>query len=146
MIIASIYGNDRQSSKEIHILRNLPIIQVSQYIYPPFWNPIPVIFKQVTDQTIFAHSTFENCTQCSKIFLDRCILTVVYFINWISSRVFNFQTLFQVLIKHYPSSRIVSKIPLKIFGCSVLVHIHSHNCWKLNSRAIKCIFLGYSPN
>ena len=85
-------------------------------------------------------------TNVPKQFWGDAILTATYLINRMPSQVLNFQTPFQVLLKHYPSSRLVSTIPLKIFGCSAFVHVHSHNHGKLDPRAIKCIFLRYSPN
>jgi len=35
-------------------------------------------------------------------------------------------------------------LTLKIFGCTAFVHEHK-NVGKLEPRAIKCVFVGYSP-
>ena len=69
--------------------------------------------------------------QCSKnIFWGEAILTTTFLINRMPSRVHN---------------RLVSNIPLRVFGCTSFVHFHSQNKPKLDPRALKTIFLGYSP-
>ena len=62
------------------------------------------------------------------------------------SRVLNFESPCQKLLKNYPTTHIISTLPLKIFGSLVFVHNHDQTKSKLDPRAIKCIFLGYSPN
>ena len=62
------------------------------------------------------------------------------------SQVLNFSTHYQTLLKSFPYIRFLTKLPLKIFGCTTFVHIHSQNHSKLDPKAIKCIFLGYSSN
>ena len=42
------------------------------------------------------------------------------------------------------SSSILS-IPLKVFVCVSFVHNHSPTKRKLDTRALTCVFLGYSP-
>lgn len=85
-------------------------------------------------------------TNVPKFFWGEAVLTAAYLINRMPSRVLNFQTPCQILLKSYPSTQLISTIPPKIFGCSVFVHIHQQHRSKLDPRAIKCIFLGYSPN
>ena len=50
----------------------------------------------------------------------------------------------QVLLQSYPNSRLISSIPIKVFGCIVFVHIHSQHYSKLDPKVVKCLFLGYS--
>ena len=85
-------------------------------------------------------------THVPKHFWGEAILTTTYLINRMPSRVLNFQTPCQLLLHSYPNTRIVSTIPLKVFGCSVFVHVHQQHRSKLDPKALKCIFLGYSPN
>jgi len=33
----------------------------------------------------------------------------------------------------------------RLFGCISFVHLHSNHRRKLDPRAIKCLFIGYSP-
>ena len=42
-------------------------------------------------------------------------------------------------------TRLTLDLPLKVFGCVAFVHMHNHNRDKLDPRAVKCVFLGYSP-
>jgi hypothetical protein len=37
-------------------------------------------------------------------------------------------------------------VPPKVFGCTCFVHDYSGSIGKLDPRAIKCIFVGYSPS
>ena len=79
-------------------------------------------------------------------FWGKVVLTATYLINKMPSQVLNFQTLSHVLLNFYPNTRIISTIPMKVFGCFANVHIHSHNRSKLDPQVIKCIFIGYSSN
>jgi hypothetical protein len=36
-------------------------------------------------------------------------------------------------------------VPLKVFGCVCFVHDYRNDIRKLDPRAIKCVFVGYSP-
>ena len=80
------------------------------------------------------------------IFWGQAVLTTAYLINRMPSRVLNFQTPSHMLLNFYPNTRIISTIPMKVLSCSAYVHIHSHNRSKLDPKAIKCIFIGYSSN
>lgn len=73
------------------------------------------------------------------------ILHSAYLINRLPSRVLKFQTPVQVFQEHYPTSKLLTNIPLKIFGCLVFVHNQNPSKSKLDPRAHKGIFLGYSP-
>ncbi|RVX10668.1 Retrovirus-related Pol polyprotein from transposon TNT 1-94 [Vitis vinifera] len=73
-------------------------------------------------------------------------LTATYLINRMPSRILQFKTPCQILLAAYPSARIISSIPIKVFGCTAFVHIHKSQRSKLDPTATKCIFLGYSPN
>ena len=72
------------------------------------------------------------------------ILTATYLINRLPNRTLQFESPLSVLTQKYPH---ISKndLPLKTFGCTAFVHIHAHNRNKLDPRALKTIFLGYSP-
>ncbi|RVW97919.1 Retrovirus-related Pol polyprotein from transposon TNT 1-94 [Vitis vinifera] len=81
-----------------------------------------------------------------KLFWGQAILTAAYLINRMPYRVLKFQTPCQTLLKSFPTTRLISTVPPKIFGCSVFVHINQQHRSKLDPRSLKCIFLGYSSN
>lgn len=81
-----------------------------------------------------------------KQFWGNAVLTATYLINRMPSRVLNFQTPCQRLLLVYPTLRIISGIPVKVFGCTAFVHINQSHCTKVDPKSMKCIFLGYSPN
>ncbi|KAL5851107.1 hypothetical protein ACOSQ3_006225 [Xanthoceras sorbifolium] len=81
-----------------------------------------------------------------KHYWGEAVLTATYLINRMPSRVLNFKTPISLLLQAFPNTRIISTVPLKIFGCSAYVHIHHHHRGKLDPRSIKCILLGYSTN
>lgn len=74
------------------------------------------------------------------------ILTSCYLINRMPTRVLNYETPLQTLKKTFPNTRLINNLHLKLFGCTVFVHVPSHLRSKFDPRAEKCIFLGYSPN
>ena len=73
-------------------------------------------------------------------------LTTAYLINRMPCRTLNYQSPCQVLLQSYPNSKLISSIPIKVFGCTAFVHIHSQHCSKLDAKAVKCLFLGNSPS
>ena len=72
------------------------------------------------------------------------VLTAAYLINRMPSKILNFQTPINVFKECFPSTRVLTDLTLKIFGCTTFVHEHK-NVGKLEPRAIKCVFVGYSP-
>ena len=85
-------------------------------------------------------------THVPKHFWGKAVLTAAYLINRMPSRVLNFQTPCQVLLKSYPSTRIISTLSPRAFECSVFVHTYQQFRSKLDPRSIKCIFHEYSSN
>ncbi|RVW54694.1 Retrovirus-related Pol polyprotein from transposon TNT 1-94 [Vitis vinifera] len=84
-------------------------------------------------------------THVPKFFWGEAILIAAYLINRMPSRILDFQTPCQILLQSFPNTRLISTIPFKVFGCSAFVHVHQQHRDKLDPRALKCIFLGYSP-
>ena len=74
-----------------------------------------------------------------KQFWSYGVLTATYIINRLPSQVLDFQCPLEILQGKSPN---ISH--LKIFGCQCFVHLHSNQRDKLDPRAIKCLFLGYS--
>ncbi|CAL2264948.1 unnamed protein product [Prunus armeniaca] len=71
------------------------------------------------------------------------VLSTTYLINRTPSRVLDFKTLHDVFGEHV-SPVSVSKLPLKVFGCVAYVHVYSHQRSKLDSCALRCVFIGYT--
>jgi transposase InsO family protein len=75
-----------------------------------------------------------------KIFWADAVLTASYLLNRMPSRILKGKSPFEML---FPGKNPFS-VPPRVFGCVSFVHNHSPNRDKLDPRAHKCIFLGYS--
>ncbi|XP_071918386.1 retrovirus-related Pol polyprotein from transposon TNT 1-94 isoform X2 [Coffea arabica] len=75
-----------------------------------------------------------------KQFWSDAVLTACYLINRMPSNILGGQLPHSILFPHEP----VFKLPPRIFGCVCFVHQLTPGVDKLDSRAIKCIFLGYA--
>jgi hypothetical protein len=73
------------------------------------------------------------------------VLTASYLINRMPTRVLNYLTPLNVFKNLFPTCRLHADLPLKVFGCTVFMHTPNSRS-KLDLRAEKCIFIGYSPN
>jgi transposase InsO family protein len=75
-----------------------------------------------------------------KIFWADAVLTAAYLLNRMPSRILKGKSPFEMF---FPGKNPFS-VPPRVFGCVSFVHNHSPNRDKLDPRAHKCIFLGYS--
>ncbi|KAA0046572.1 Beta-galactosidase [Cucumis melo var. makuwa] len=71
------------------------------------------------------------------------ILTATYLVNRMPSRILHLQNLLDCLKESYPSTCLVSEVPLHVFGCTVYVHNFGPNQTKFIPRAQACVFVGY---
>ena len=78
-----------------------------------------------------------------KHFWAEAIMAAVFLINRMPAKVIDFQTPLRMLSKFHSIPSALNICP-KVFGCVCYVHVHSHHRDKLDPRAIKCVFLGYS--
>ena len=74
------------------------------------------------------------------------VLTAVYLINRVISRVLGNTSPIKSMLSHFPSAPILQNLKTRVFGCVAFVHVHKQYRNKLDPRAIRCIFLGYAPN
>ena len=82
--------------------------------------------------------------QVPKHYWGEAVLTAAHLINRLPSRVLGNKTPVSVLSQFYLEFNKSSHLPPKIFGSVSYVHIHTQNHGKLDPRAVKCVFLGYS--
>jgi len=83
-------------------------------------------------------------TEVPKYLWGEVVLTAAHLINRMLSRVLNLKTPLETFLKFFPTAPISADMPLKIFGCTIFIHEHKQ-IGKLEHRAIKCVFVGYSP-
>lgn len=72
------------------------------------------------------------------------VLTATYFINHLPSRVLENHSPINILSKHFSETVSIRNLPPKVFGCTVFLHVHKNQRSKLDPRAKKCMFVGYS--
>ncbi|XP_016168907.1 uncharacterized protein LOC107611507 [Arachis ipaensis] len=85
-------------------------------------------------------------TSVPKSYWGEAVLTATYLINRLPSQVLDSVSPIQFLTKIYPSIPIMSSLQGCIFSCPIFVHIYSSHRGKLDPRAIKCVFIGYTSN
>jgi Reverse transcriptase (RNA-dependent DNA polymerase)/Integrase core domain len=76
------------------------------------------------------------------IFWDNAITYAVYLMNRIPTKANEYKTPLQKLSTQVNIPSVLNLEP-KVFGCSVYVHLQKQSRTKLESHAIKCIFLGF---
>ena len=81
-----------------------------------------------------------------KTYWGEAVLTATFLINRISSQVLDFKSHVDVLSKFFPSFNGIGTLPPKIFECVSFIHIPKQSRDKLDPRALRCVFLGYSSN
>ena len=77
-------------------------------------------------------------------FWGEAVLTATHLINRLPSRVLGFKSPLEMLSTFYPDLKTTNNLVPRIFGCLSFVHVHSQNRGKLDPRALKCVFVGYS--
>ena len=88
--------------------------------------------------------SFKFQKKVPKSFWGEAVLTAAHLINRLPSRVLGFKSPMDILSTFYPNLHTTNNLVLWIFGCVAFVHVHNQNRGKLDPRALKCVFLGYS--
>ena len=81
--------------------------------------------------------------QVPKRFWGDAILTTTFLINRMPSRVLQFKTPLHTLSQYHSLPSLLN-IPSKVFGCTCYIHVYQHQRGKMDPRARKCLFVGYS--
>ncbi|KAL0540462.1 hypothetical protein IC582_020468 [Cucumis melo] len=89
-----------------------------------------------------AHSLMLSTSLPSYLWGD-AILTAAHLINRMPSSILHLQTPLECLKESYPSTHLVLKVPLRVFGCTAYVHSFGPNQTKFTPRAQACVFVGY---
>jgi hypothetical protein len=79
-----------------------------------------------------------------KQYWGEAVLTAAHLINRLPSPILDFKSPTEILTTFFPHFKISNNLIPRIFGSVAFVHIHSPNRGKLDPRAIRCIFIGYS--
>ncbi|KAM2882470.1 hypothetical protein COP2_015447 [Malus domestica] len=79
--------------------------------------------------------------QVPKRLWSQALLTAAYIINRLPTRVLNSKSHFEVM-----KGRTADLTHFRIFGCTCYVHVQANHRDKLEPRAIKCVFMGYSSS
>ena len=74
------------------------------------------------------------------------VLTATTLINKLPSQTLGSYSPLQLLSNYFPDLRISSCWKPKIFRCVSFMHVHNPHRGKLDHRALKCIFIGYSSS
>ena len=79
-----------------------------------------------------------------KRFWGEAVFTACYLISKLPSSIRASKSPMEVLSSFYPNVSTSNQLVPRIFGCVSFVHVHSGNRGKLDPRALKCVFIGYS--
>ena len=72
------------------------------------------------------------------------MLIVTYLANRIASHILGNRSPLKLISQHLPLIKLGNDLQKRVFGCECYVHLYPNQKNKLSSRAIKCVFIGYS--
>ena len=72
------------------------------------------------------------------------ILTAIYLINLLPYEALEFKSPKDLFLHHYPHVQLGPELPLHVFGCVAFIHQSQPGISKLEPRALKTSFVGYS--
>lgn len=79
-----------------------------------------------------------------KNYWGEAILTATYLSNRVPSKVLSLKSPIDTLRSFFSNFNVSENLTPRVFGCVAYVHIHSNNRGKLDPRATKSVFIGYS--
>ena len=135
-ILRSDNGTEYMSQKMTQYLASYGILHQSSCVSTPQQNGVA---ERKNRDLLEKTRALMIEMHVPKNFWSHGVLSAAYIINRLPSRVLCFKSPLEVLQNKSPD---ISH--LKVFGCTCFVHIQAPNRDKLDPRAAKCIFLGYS--
>ena len=81
---------------------------------------------------------------CLWPFGGEAVLTATHLINYLPSKILGFKSPMGILSTFYLNLNTTNNLVPRVFGCVSFVHVHSQNKGKLDPKALKCVFVGYS--
>jgi transposase InsO family protein len=129
-------GSEYMSKDMEHYLHSNGILHQTSYVGTPQQNGVS---KRKNRDLLEKTRAIMLQMHVPKGFWSYGVLTAIYLINRLPSRVLDFKSPLEVLQVTSPKLA-----HLKVFGCSCFVYLPSTKRDKLDSRAVKYIFLGYS--
>ncbi|KAL5812184.1 hypothetical protein ACOSQ3_027134 [Xanthoceras sorbifolium] len=133
-ILKTDNGKEYFNSSLGNFLSNKGIIHQSTYANTPQQNGIA---EKKNRHILKVARSLLFSSHVSKNFWDEAVLTAVFLINRVPSRVLKFLTPCQTLKTFYPHTGLMFDISLKIFGYTVFIHDTSPHRSKLDPKSIK---------
>ena len=80
----------------------------------------------------------------SQFLWGEVVLTSKYLINYTPSKPLNLKVPINLAKQAFPSVNLFGSLSSRVFGCATFVYVHGKYRSKLELRALKCVFVGYS--
>ncbi|KAL0546448.1 hypothetical protein IC582_016356 [Cucumis melo] len=139
-ILQSDKDREFQNHNLSEFLASKGIVHKTSYAYTPQQNGVAE--RKNRHLLEVARSLMLSTSLPSYLWGD-AILTAAHLINRMPSRILHLQTPFDCLKESYSSTRLISEVPLRVFGCTAYVHNFGPNQTKFTPRAQVCVFAGY---
>ncbi|KAA0054864.1 Retrovirus-related Pol polyprotein from transposon TNT 1-94 [Cucumis melo var. makuwa] len=139
-ILRSDNGREFQNHNLSEFLASKGIVHQTSYAYTSQQNGVA---KRKNCHLVEVARSLMLSTSLPSYLWGDTILTVAHLINRMPSRILHLQTPLDCLKESYPSTRLVSEVPLRVFGCTAYIHNFGPNQTKFTPRAQACVFVGY---
>ena len=117
---------------------SLMSLQVSTQHNKMEWQNEKMAMLQLSPEPFFSKNNIPK-NYCGEI-----VLTATHLINRLLTRLLDYNSPREVFSKFFLDLRTINHLVPKVFRCVSFIHIHQNNQVKLDPRAFKCVFIGYS--